>query len=598
MKDENSTGEPAAILSKTAGGTEPSVGSLALLMKFTAPHKGLYALSVVLAVFGVACGFVPYIAVANMALNLLEGGQNFSFFVVWCLIAGLAFVGRAVFSGLSTTVSHRATFKVMSEIRRAIARKLAKLPLGYVLETPSGRLKTSLVERPEQLEVPLAHALPEMTSNLLVPLGIVIVLFVLDWRMALAALVTIPVGILCYAVEMREYPKKYGEVVRARNHMSAAIVEYINGIEVIKTFNQSSESYGKFTDAVKGNSGLMLDWMKATLPWTAIMLSVWPSVLVGVLPVGCLLFMDGSLDAVKFITIIVMSLGIIGPLLSAVMFTDDLAKMSTIVGQIGETLVLPDMVRPTEAREVRDYSVALDRVSFSYGEAPVLREVSLEVAEGSMLALVGPSGSGKSTVAKLIVSFWDASSGEVSIGGCKVADIPLEQIGDLVAYVSQDSYLFNDSVRNNIRMGSLEATDEDIEAIAKASGCHDFIMQLEDGYETAVGGSGSHLSGGERQRIAIARAMVKNAPIVVLDEATAYTDPENEAVIQDAVARLTQGKTLIVIAHRLSTIVDADAIAVIDAGKVVACATHDELLASSSLYKKMWLAHSEARDAV
>ena len=401
---------------------------------------------------------------------------------------------------------------------------------------------------------------------------------------------------LCYAVEMRDYPTKYGRVVAAKNHMGATIVEYISGIEVIKAFGQSASSYAKFTDAVRANSGLMMDWSRTTLPWTAAMMSVWPSVFLGVLPVGCLLFMDGSLSAATFITIVVLSLGIIGPLFAAIMFTDDIAKISTIVGEIGVVLDQPEMDRPETPCAVGDAAIELSDVEFSYGDERVLKGASLFIAPGSMVALVGPSGSGKSTVAKLIASQWEASTGSVRLGGVDVRRMPLSQVADHIAYVAQDNYLFDDTVLNNIRMGKPRATDQEVVACAKASGCHEFISALDRGYQTVVGGAGGHLSGGERQRIAIARAMMKDAPIVILDEATAYTDPENEAVIQDAVARLARGKTLIVIAHRLSTIMNADAIAVVDDGCVVACDTHERLLETCPLYAQMWAAHESARD--
>lgn len=570
---------------------------LARLLSWAVPHKRDYLLSIVLAVAGVACGFLPYVAAAIMVAALISGTDDLMFYLGWCTFAAVGQVAKAMLMGLSTTTSHRATFGVLSEVRRALAAKLTRMPLGSVMSTPSGKLKAPFVERTEQLEVPLAHVIPEMTGNLLVPLGVIVFLFVLDWRMALISLVTIPVGILCYLIEMRDYSTKYGKVVSAKNHMGATIVEYIGGIEVIKAFNQSASSYAKFIEAVRANSGLMLDWMKVTLPWTAIMLSVWPAVLIGVLPVGCFFYMDGTLDAATFITIIILSLGIIGPLFAAIMYTDEIAKITTIVGEIGAVLDKPEMIRPTERCAVRGSDISLTDVRFSYGDTPILKGVSLNVTQGSMLALVGPSGSGKSTIAKLIASLWDVSGGSIRIGGADLSKMPLDQAADLVSYVSQDNYLFDDTVMNNIRMGRPDATDAEVEAIAKASGCHEFIMDLEHGYQTVVGGSGGHISGGERQRIAIARAMMKNSPIIVLDEATAYTDPENEAVIQDAVAHLTRGKTLVVIAHRLSTIVGADIIAVVEEGCITGTGTHADLLESCPLYERMWHAHQSARDA-
>ena len=590
----NDSGIEATAGAKTD--VKKAVSPLRRLMKFARPHSGTYIASVVLAVLGVASGFLPYAAVAMIVKALIEGSDNSSFYVLWIAAATFGQVAKSVLSGIATLLSHKATFAVVSEVRRELAVKLDRMPLGYVLETPTGTLKSAFVERTEQIHVPLAHIVPELTANLLVAFNVVLVIFVLDWRMALAALATIPVGILCYAIGMRDYTEKYGKVVAAKNHMGSTIVEYINGIEVIKAFGRSASAYEKFTDAVRANSGLMLDWMRTNLPWTSLMMNVWPSVLLGVLPVGSLLVLNGSLAPATFVTIIVLSLGYTEPLFAAILFTSDISKISTVVNEIGQTLDQPEMERPDKPRELADTGIKLSNVTFSYADEPVLKGVDLEIAPGSMVALVGPSGSGKSTIAKLIASQWDVTSGSVCLGGVDVRDMPLSQVAENIAYVSQDNYLFDDTVMNNIRMGRPGASDEEVVALAKASGCHEFIQELENGYQTVVGTSGGHLSGGERQRITIARAMAKDAPIVVLDEATAYTDPENEAVIQDAVARLARGKTLVVIAHRLSTITHADSIAVIENGTVVACDTHEGLLKKCGLYKQMWDAHESVRD--
>ena len=590
----NDSGIEATAGAKTD--VKKAVSPLRRLMKFARPHSGTYIASVVLAVLGVASGFLPYAAVAMIVKALIEGSGNSSFYALWIAAAVFGQVAKSVLSGIATLLSHKATFAVVSEVRRELAVKLDRMPLGYVLETPTGTLKSAFVERTEQIHVPLAHIVPELTANLLVAFNVVLVIFVLDWRMALAALATIPVGILCYAIGMRDYTEKYGKVVAAKNHMGSTIVEYINGIEVIKAFGRSASAYEKFTDAVRANSGLMLDWMRTNLPWTSLMMNVWPSVLLGVLPVGSLLVLNGSLTPATFVTIIVLSLGYTEPLFAAILFTSDISKISTVVNEIGQTLDQPEMERPDKPRELADTGIKLSNVTFSYADEPVLKGVDLEIAPGSMVALVGPSGSGKSTIAKLIASQWDVTSGSVCLGGVDVRDMPLSQVAENIAYVSQDNYLFDDTVMNNIRMGRPGASDEEVVALAKASGCHEFIQELENGYQTVVGTSGGHLSGGERQRITIARAMAKDAPIVVLDEATAYTDPENEAVIQDAVARLARGKTLVVIAHRLSTITHADSIAVIENGTVVACDTHEGLLKKCGLYKQMWDAHESVRD--
>lgn len=565
------------------------------LMTFIRPHRSGFALSVVLAIISVASGLVPYFAVAEIVNLLISGEMDFSVYLQWGLIGLIAYFARSVFHGLSTRCSHEATFRVLSEMRRTIAEKLTRVPMGYLTATPSGRLKTTMVERIEQMEVPLAHIIPEMTANLLVPVALVVYLFVLDWRMALASLATIPLGMLCYMAQMKEYPKKYAAVMQANKHMNATTVEYVGGIEVIKAFNQSAASYEKFTDAVRQNTWLMLEWMKSTQGYSALMMTLWPAVLIAVLPVGCLLYQNGSLSASDFITIAILSLGIIGPLVAAIFLTDDFSKIATITGEIAAVLEEPELDRPKAQKKLEGHDISLQDVYFAYKDVQVLNGVSLDIKAGTRTALVGPSGSGKSTIAKLIASYWDVSSGRITIGGIDVKTLPPEQVMDLIGYVSQDNFLFNVSVRENIRMGRPEATDEDVEAVAKAAGCHDFIMSLAHGYDTIVGGAGGHLSGGERQRVAIARAMMKNAPIVILDEATSYTDPENEAILQESIGRLTRGKTLIVIAHRLSTITEADQIAVVDDGRIVAVGKHAELVQCCPLYAQMWAAHTRSR---
>ena len=325
--------------------------------------------------------------------------------------------------------------------------------------------------------------------------------------------------------------------------------------------------------------------------------AILPSVLICVLPCGFAFWLSGSLELSAFLSIVIFSLGLVGPIMSVFTFTDDLAVLGTNVEEISQLLNAEELDHKDTPVNLADTSIGLDHVSFSYdGENEVLHDVSLSIQPGTMTALVGPSGSGKSTVAKLIAGYWDVTSGSITLGGHELKEIPLSEIAAQISYVSQDNYLFNDTVRNNIRMGKPEASDSEVEQIAKASGCHEFIMNLEHGYETVVGGAGGHLSGGERQRIAIARAMLKNAPIVILDEATSYTDPENEAVIQEAISRLTKGKTLIVIAHRLSTITDSDQIVVVKDGTIQAKGTHEELLKECSLYHTMWTAHMDAKE--
>lgn len=567
------------------------------LMDFAGPHKSGYIVSVICAVIGVALSIAPYLFVGQMFIHLIQNDRELSFYALYCLAAAAAWLLRYIFHGISTSLSHKATFSVISEVRLRLTAKLTRLPMGYVLDTPSGTLKNIIVEKVDSIEPTLAHVVPEMSANIMVSVSVIIYLFVVDWRMALAALVTIPVGLGCYMGMMVGYEARFRNYVVKNKHLNATAVEYINGIEVIKAFNQSASSYEKFTTAAKEAAAGAIDWMRSTLGYFSTAMSVFPAVLVGVLPIGCLFYMNGTLSAGIFIIAIILSLGIIGPLINTMSHSDDLAKIHTVIGDIAEVLSVPDMERPETGIRPAGYDIALKNVSFAYGKEKVLNNVNLCVDAGSVTAFVGPSGGGKSTIAKLIASLWDVSEGSISIGGVNVRDIPLSQINASISYVSQDNYLFDDTIRGNIRMGRPGASDKEVERAAKESGCHEFIMQLENGYETRCGGGGGHLSGGERQRIAIARAMLKNAPIVILDEATAYTDPENEAVIQTAVGELVAGKTLIVIAHRLSTITDSDKIVVVENGAVAAEGTHEELLAGCPLYQNMWEAHIGAKDS-
>lgn len=577
---------------------QDSRGTVSWLWEFASPHKGGYAASLIFATLGVACGMVPYFCVAQIVIALLNGESSADFYGFYCMIAAGAWLLRYLFHGISTTLSHKSTFAVISEVRLKLTKKLTMLPMGYLLDTPSGRLKNILVERVDSIEPTLAHVVPEMGGNLLVSVATMIYLFILDRRMALAALATLPLGILCYLGMMKGYEKRFKNYVEKNKRLNDVAVEYIGGIEVIKAFNQSASSYEKFTTAAREAAASAIDWMRSTLPFFSAAMSVFPAVLVSVLPIGTLLYMNGSLPVDTFLVAIILSLGVMGPLITTMSYTDDIGKVHTIVNEITSILTQPDLKRPAADASMNGYDISLENVSFAYHEKTVLKGINLKIPACSVTALVGPSGGGKSTIAKLIASLWDAGGGRITIGGTDVRDIPLSQLNGMVAYVAQDNYLFDESIRENIRMGKPSASDAEVEEAARRSGCHDFIMQLEHGYETCAGGAGGHLSGGERQRITIARAMLKDAPIIILDEATAYTDPENEAVIQTAVSKLVEDKTLIVIAHRLSTITDSDNIAVIDKGRVSAQGTHNELLETSLLYKNMWVAHSSAKDSI
>ena len=553
--------------------------------------------AVLSAVVGVLFGMLPYFAAAQIILGLLKGEQSIQYYLIWCAVALVGFLLRATLYSMALSQSHKATFAILKSIREKVLEKLPKMPLGTILDTSSGQMKQVIVDQVESMERPLAHLLPEMTANVLGPVCILIYLFVLDWRMALLSLVSIPVGMAFMMAVMAGYGKQYEGSVKTTQAMNSAIVEYIGGIEVIKAFNQGKQSYARFSDSVKANASYFYHWMKSCQMPVSLARAISPTTMITILPVGWLLYTGGSLPIETFITTIVLSLGIAGPLLAAMDFVDSLAKVGTIVGSVDAILNGAEQDHGEAPVEFRGRDIQLSHVSFGYhADKEVLHDVSLTIPAGSMTAFVGPSGSGKSTIAKLIAGFWDVSSGSITLGGQDLKRVPLKQLYDQVAFVSQDNYLFDESIRENIRMGRPAATDAEVEAVAKAAGCDAFIRGLERGYDTVVGGGGAHLSGGERQRIAIARAMLKDAPIVVLDEATAYIDPENEAVVQQAVGKLVAGKTVLVIAHRLSTITGADQIVVVNGGRIQDAGTHEELLKNCPLYQEMWRAHMGAKE--
>ena len=564
------------------------------LLRFAGPYKGRYVLSICLSVLGVASGLVPYYAAAQILIGLIDTERNFSFYIFWGIIAVVGYLAKSTFAILSTSISHTATFLALRDIRKQIVDKFSRMPMGTLLNTPSGQLKDTLVDRVEGLETPLAHLLPEMSANVLVPVFIVIYHFVLDWRMALISLITIPVGMAFMATILKTYPQQYEGSVKINQQMNNAVVEYVNGIEVIKAFNQSAASYGKYSNAVRDNADYFYKWMKSCQWAMSSYNAICPAVLITVLPAGVLFYAAGSITAANLITIIILSLGIVGPLIAASNFADSLGMVGTVVNEIAVLLDGPELVRPTQPVTLNSQEIQLNDVSFSYNDDGdnAIQHINLAIKPGTVTALVGPSGSGKSTITKLIAGFWDVGSGSITLGGKDLRTIPQKQLADQIAYVSQDNYLFDDTIRENIRMGRLSGSDTEVEEAAKAAGCDAFM----NGYDTNVGGAGGHLSGGERQRIAIARAMLKNAPIVILDEATAYIDPENEAVVQEAVSKLVAGKTLIIIAHRLSTITDSDQIVVMKDGVISNIGTHDELLKTSELYREMWQAHIGAKD--
>ncbi len=577
---------------------EKKKSSFSTVWRWGKPYHGQYILSIILATFGVACGMIPYFCAAGIITDLLTGIQKFSNYLPPLFIAALGYMGKILFSSCATWVSHKATYHTLRNIRKMMIEKLSRVPMGAILNTPSSQYKTTIVDRVEGMEPTLAHLLPEMTSNLLIPFAIFVYLLILDWRMALASIATFVFGMIVISFGMKPYPEKWAGAVKAGKDMASAVIEYIGGIKVVKAFSQSAGSYKKYSDAVAYNSDYYIEWMRGNQKITCICMALLPSTLASVLPVGFVLWALGALSAANFLTIIILSLGIMGPIMAASSFTDELAALDTNVSEIQNILDEQELHRPDQEVLLKDSSIVLKDVSFAYEQngEKALHHVNIMIRPGTVTALVGPSGSGKSTIAKLIAGFWDVSEGAIYLGGIDTRKVPLQELSSQIAYVSQDNYLFNQTIRENIRIGRKNASDQEIESVAKAACCDEFISKLEHGYETMAGAGGGHLSGGEKQRISIARALLKDAPIIILDEASASIDPENEVLIQKAISTLTAGKTLIVIAHRLSTIIGADNIAVVQHGRIIAQGTHEQLLQCCSIYHEMWTAHNSTEE--
>lgn len=571
------------------------------LLSFAGPCKGKMILSVFCAILSVGGGFVPFWAVYEILILFIDQTVTLSAIQFWCLVGVAGYLVRVVCFGVSTILAHISAYTILEGLRLKIADRLMRAPLGEVMGRRIGYLKNIIMDKVDDIEPPLAHMIPELTSNLLLPLAIFAWMLVIDWRLGLSVLIAPILSMIPMAFLMKNYNSQYAAYMEANNHVNSVIIEYVEGIEVVKAFNQSTSSYEKFVGAVESFKGFTLDWFRSTWKTMNLMLAIMPTTLVGVLPAGLLLNRAGQITPAELAMGIILSLSIVGPLMKVTTFINEAKSMEYAVDAANELLNLPVLPDSGKMVPLRHTDIVLQDVSFSYGmngseENDVLHRINLTMPEGSFTALVGPSGGGKSTIARLIARFWDVTGGSISIGGRNIKELSIRQLSELVSFVTQDNFLFNCSLKENIRLGNPNATDAEVFAAARAACCDEFIARLEKGYDTSAGDAGRRLSGGEKQRIAIARAILKNAPIVILDEATAFTDPQNEDKIQKSIMALSQGKTLLVIAHRLSTIQNADQIVVLQKGQIVDCGKQEKLLARCPLYADLWQAHIGAKN--
>jgi len=572
---------------------------LQALFAYAEGERKRMLLSIVLSVLSVMTGLLPFYCMYRMICLFAAGGAAAGEVVRWCLLALLCYAGKILLFSLSTGVSHTMAYTILESLRLRLADRFLHAPLGDVEAHSIGEIKSTMVDKIEGIEPPLAHMIPEGTGHVVLPIVSIIALAVLDWRLALASLVTFPVSFLCMGLTFKISGDSFKQYDRANSAMNSAIVEYIEGIEVIKAFGRAGVSYEKYAGSITDFCTFVVKWLTSTFVTMKLSFALFPSTLIGTLPVALALANGGVITAPQAALAVMLSISMVGSLARLEVFSENMRQVKFTVEELEEFLEMPALPEPDGRADMKHTDVALKGVRFSYTgdkKDEVLHGIDLTLPEGSYTALVGPSGGGKSTVAKLIARFWDVTDGAITIGGVNVKDMPLSQLSEYVSFVTQDNFLFRCSLLENIRLGDPNATDEEVRAAARAAQCEEFIAKLPLGYDTPAGEAGRRLSGGEKQRIAIARMMLKNAPIVILDEATAFTDPENEDKLQRSIAALTKGKTLLVIAHRLSTIRNADNIVVLQNGAVIAQGRQEELLASCPLYQDMWRAHIGARD--
>ncbi len=570
----------------------------ATLLSYAKGSGARLGVSVVFSMISLLSGLIPYYCVYRILDRYIAGKLDMHLVSGYCLAALLAYLIKVVCFGISTGISHYVAFNVLEALRLRVADSFLKAPLGEVYAHSIGEIKSVIIDKIEDIEPPLAHVVPEGAGHILLPIVCFIALLFVDVRVAFASLLALPIGLVFMILTFVISGKNMEKYQKANASMSSMIVEYVEGIEVIKAFGKTGVSYEKFAGAICDYRDFVIEWLKSTWITMKLAFAFMPATLLGVVPVSILLVSKGSMTVSEMALSVMLAMSMVISMAKIEVFSNGLRQMQYTVLEVKKFLDIQSLSEPAKDRRPENYTIELKDVHFTYDDeqGEVLHGISLTMEEGSFNALVGPSGGGKSTVAKLIDRFWDVSSGSIKIGGIDIKDMKVETLADIVSFVTQDNFLFSRSIKENIRLGNPNATDEEVMQAARAACCDEFIQKLPDGYDTSAGEAGKRLSGGERQRIAIARMMLKNAPIVILDEATAFTDPENETKLQESIANLTRGKTLLVIAHRLSTIKNADRIVVLNNGVIEDTGTQEELMERSQLYNRMWQAHIGARN--
>ena len=567
------------------------------LLQIAGQRKSLLLASCTLAVIHSVLSLVPYVLVFYIIKELTQSQPNFTTIQQYVVYAIVMVIVSMVAFLLSGILSHIAAFNILYGLRKTITEKVGILPMGYLSHRNSGAFKKIISDDVERIETFVAHQIPDFVKAVALPLLTLGYLFSEDWRLALISclplLVLVVIMPLMFGSKNQNLTQKYHHSLE---EMSAGIVEYVRAMPVMKIFQQSAETFDKYGKKVLTFHRFVSDWIRHSSPPFAIFMSFASNAMLPVLALGLYLYFHNGLTLATLLFFLILGTGYMRPVFAMSNMAMQLQLIEQGVQQIDKILEAPVLPETHTPQEPSHYDIHFDKVSFAYdGEHYVLNDINFIAKEGSITALVGPSGAGKSTVGQLLSRFWDVQEGNISIGGVDIRQLSTEKLMQMVSFVFQDSFMFAQTMYENIRMG-MNKTKEEVIAAAQAAQIHDFIMSLPKGYDTLFGQQGVHLSGGEQQRFQLARAILKNAPILVLDEATAFADPENEYKIQQAFSELIKGKTVLVIAHRLSTITTADQIIVFEKGEINTIGTHNELLQSSELYQRMWNAHNRAQD--
>lgn len=573
-----------------------SMGGLNKALMGIAPeYKGRMRLSVIFACIGELFSFSTYFFSAYAAGWLIKnaGGKavGFDALMKYAFLAIGSLFLYFIFTGFSTTISHKTSFYILAKLRQTLFEKLKVIPMGYLVDNPVGKIKVIIMDRVSDMEDWVAHLMPELPSRMLHPILCVIILFFLDWRIGLSIFVPVPFAFIGMITMMYKYRSRMAVWLSSYANVADRSAEYVHGIPVIKAFAQDKASYGKFADAVKFYHFSTMKWWKQSWFGKALMTAAMMTPQMVSMPLAFYLYGRNQISIETLLLALILPIAILPQAFGIIMSFELFQMASNTWVSIQELLDMPVQKRP-DAKNKADIDnskgIEFDNISFSYHDGTeVLHNISFKTKPGEVTAIVGPSGGGKSTIAKLLAGFWDQSSGRISIGGVDTKNISFKQLAEEISFVSQDNFLFDVSIRDNIRIGKPDATEDEIIAAAKAAHCHEFISKLPDGYNTKAGEAGGAMSGGERQRITLARAILKPASTIILDEATAYADPENEALIQEAISNLVKGKNLVIVAHRLNTIKQANQIILIDKGKIKAKGKHDELM-KEPLYASLW----------